>query len=103
MVNPAAELIETAWDCSGGPDHFDIEKYKHFIKIYKDNNGDTSNYEKALHSRFKNQANWLEYNLKRACRIECVDDEEQELGEKVVINVLKDIFKYNELLQNKIL
>lgn len=98
IVNPCEEVLETAWDWSGGQDYFDKEKFNCFINTYKQRGGDLTDFSKAIYSNFKNKSGWLEYNLKRVCGLECLDEEERELGEKEVKRVIKEIFKFYELL-----
>ena len=100
VVNPCEELLETAWDWSGGQEYFDEEKFKCFILTYKNNGGDLRDLGKAIYSNFKNKSGWLEYNLKRVCKLECVDDEEQKLGETEVIRVINEIVKFYEIVNN---
>lgn len=100
LVNPCEELIETAWDWSGGQEYFDKEKYKYFINNYEENGGNIQDYQKAIYSNFKNKSGWLEYNLKRVCEIECLDKEEKKLGEKEVIRVINEIFKFYEIMED---
>ena len=99
VVNPCEELIETAWDWAGGQEYFDKEKYNCFINTYKENGGDISEYDKAIYANFKNKSGWLEYNLKRVCGIECLDEEEKQLGEKEVIRVIKEIIKFYDVIK----
>ena len=99
-VNPVEEVVETAWDWSGGQNFFDIEKFKLFINTYKENGGNINNLNKAIISNFKNKSAWLEYNLKRICRIECLDDEEQKLGEKEVKRIINEIIFFYKVLEN---
>lgn len=101
VVNPCEELLETAWDWSGGQEYFDKGKFDCFIDTYKNNGGNIKDLNKAIYSNFKNKAGWLEYNLKRVCKLECLDEEEQKLGEKEVIRVINEIFKFYEIL-NKV-
>lgn len=101
VVNPCEELLETAWDWSGGQEYFDEEKFKYFIHTYKNNGGDLKDLDKAIYSNFKNKSGWLEYNLKRVCKLECIDDEEQKLGETEVIRVIYEILKFYDSV-NKI-
>lgn len=54
---------------------------------------------KAVYSNFKNKSGWLEYNLKRVCKLECLDDEEQELGEKEVIRVINEIIVFYDIMK----
>ena len=100
VVNPCEEVLETAWDWSGGQEYFDIEKFNLFLEIYKRNNRDLDDLKKAIYANFKNKSGWLEYNLKRVCKIECIDEEEQKLGEKEVIRVINEIFKFYEIFKN---
>ena len=94
VVNPCEELLETAWDWSGGQIHFDPAKFRCFLDTYKLNGGKLNDLKKAFYSNFKNKSGWLEYNLKRVCKIECLDDEEQKLGEKEVIRVIDEIISF---------
>ncbi|MGN1298774.1 MAG: GNAT family N-acetyltransferase [Candidatus Scatovivens sp.] len=100
LINPCEELLETAWDWSGGQDFFDKEKFDCFINTYKSNGGNISDLEDAIISNFKNKSGWLEYNLKRLCKIECVDNEEQELGKKEVIRVINEIIKFYDVMKS---
>lgn len=100
LVNPCEELLETAWDWSGGQEYFDKEKFDCFINTYKENGGNISDLDDAIIANFKNKAAWLEYNLKRVCKIECLDEEEQELGKKEVIRVIKEIIKFYDIMKN---
>ena len=56
VVNPCEELLETAWDWSGGQEYFDEEKFKCFIHTYKNNGGDLKDLDKAIYSNFKNKS-----------------------------------------------
>lgn len=98
VVNPCEELLETAWNWSGGQDHFDKKKFDCFLNTYKGNNGNLSDLDRAVYANYKNKAGWLEYNLKRACKLECLDDEEQKLGEKEVIRVINEIVVFYDIM-----
>lgn len=100
LVNPCEELLETAWDWSGGQDYFDKEKFDCFIQTYKLNGGDIENLKDAILANFKNKAGWLEYNMRRVCKIECLDEEEQKLGKKEVIRVINEIIKFYDIMKN---
>lgn len=102
VVNPCEELLETAWDWSGGQNYFDSEKFKCFIDTYKSNGGNLKDLNKAVYSNFKNKSGWLEYNLKRVCKLECLDEEEQKLGEKEVIRVINEILVFYKNIENLI-
>jgi len=95
LINPSMELIDAAWNWSGGQKYFDIEKFKMFVKTYKENGGDIRDFEKALEANFKAKFGWLEYNLKRVCKIECIDEEERILGEKEVVRSIDEINKFD--------
>ncbi len=95
LVNPCMELIDTAWNWSGGQNYFDKEKYQTFIKVYVENGGSLDDYDAALIADFKAKFGWLEYNLKRICDIECIDEEEKELGRKETIRTFDEIKKFD--------
>lgn len=99
VVNPCEEVLETAWDWSGGQENFDINKFNCFLETYSNNNGNLNNLKKAIFSNFKNKSGWLEYNLKRVCKLECLDEEEQKLGETEVIRVINEIFIFYETMK----
>lgn len=99
VVNPCEELLETAWDWSGGQKYFDPKKFYSFLNTYKDNNGDLKDLNKAIYANFKNKSGWLEYNLKRVCKLECLDEEEQKLGEKEVVRVINEIIVFYETME----
>ena len=94
LVNPVMEVIDTAWNWSGGQKYFDIEKFNIFIETYKKHNGKLIDFEKALNADYKAKFGWLEYNLKRICEIECIDEEEKKLGESEVIRTIDEINKF---------
>lgn len=94
LINPSMEVIDTAWNWSGGQKYFDKDKFQTFVKTYKENGGNLSDYADALKANFKSKFGWLEYNLKRVTGIECVDEEERELGEKEVARSIDEINKF---------
>ncbi len=94
LINPSMEVIDTAWNWSGGKDYFDKEKFSAFIITYKENSGNLEEFDEALKADYKAKFGWLEYNLKRICGIECIDDEEKILGEKEVIRTIDEINKF---------
>ena len=95
LVNPSMEVIDTAWNWSGGQKYFDKEKFRAFINTYKENNGELTNYYEAGKADFKAKFGWLEYNLKRITVLECIDEEEKNLGEKEVIRTIDEINKFD--------
>lgn len=88
------EVIDTAWNWSGGQKYFDKEKFQAFVNTYIEYDGDLSDFEESLKANFKAKSGWLEYNLKRVTGIECIDDEERELGEKEVIRSIDEINQF---------
>ena len=95
LINPSMEVIDTAWNFSGGQQYFDKEKYQLFAKTYKENGGNLDEYNEALNAVFNAKFGWLEYNLKRVCLIECVDEEEKKLGESEVKRSINEINKFD--------
>lgn len=91
LINPSMEVIDTAWNWSGGQKYFDKNKFQVFVNTYKENGGDLSDFDEALKANYKAKFGWLEYNLKRVTGIECIDDEEKRLGEKEVIRSIDEI------------
>ncbi len=94
LVNPVMEVIDTAWNWAGGQKYFDIEKFKIFVQTYKEQGGKLLDYEDALNADYKAKFGWLEYNIKRVCGIECIDEEEKRLGENEVIRTIDEINKF---------
>ena len=100
LVNPCEEVVETAWDWSGGNDYFDINKFKLFLTTYEKFGGNLKDFNKAIYSNFKNKSGWLEFNLKRVSGIECQDEEEYELGIKIVKSLIEEILNYYNTVEN---
>jgi len=99
LVNPIMEVIDTAWNWSGGQENFDKEKFKLFVNTYKDNGGNLNDYTESLKADYKAKFGWLEYNLKRITGIECIDDEEKKLGKREVVRSINEI-KMFDLYRN---
>ena len=95
LINPSMEVIDTAWNWSGGQNYFDKEKFSAFVTTYKENGGNLDEFDEALKADYKAKFGWLEYNLKRICGIECLDEEEKVLGEKEVIKTIDEINKFH--------
>lgn len=102
IVNPCEELLETAWDWSGGQEYFDKKKFYRFVNTYKENGENINDLNKAAYANFKNKSGWLEYNLKRVCKLECLDEEEQKLGEKEVVRVINEIIVFYDIMKSLI-
>ncbi len=94
LINPSMEVVDTAWNWSGGQNYFDKEKFDAFVTTYKENGGNLDEFNEALKADYKAKFGWLEYNLKRICGIECLDEEEKILGEKEVIRTIDEINKF---------
>ena len=95
LINPSMEVIDTAWNWSGGQNYFDKEKFSAFVTTYKENGGNLNEFDEALKADYKAKFGWLEYNLKRICGIECLDEEEKILGEKEVIRTIDEINSFH--------
>lgn len=95
LINPSMEVIDTAWNWSGGQNYFDQEKFDAFVTTYKENGGNLNEFDEALKADYKAKFGWLEYNLKRICGIECLDEEEKILGEKEVIRTIDEINNFH--------
>ena len=95
-VNPTLEVIDTAWNWSGGKDYFDKNKYKLFLDTYLKEGGILDDYEIAFKADYKAKLRWFEYNLKRITIFDFLDEEEIELGEKEVIRSAEEIIKFDD-------
>ena len=95
-VNPTLEVIDTAWNWSGGKDYFDKNKYKLFLDTYLKEGGILDDYEIAFKADYKAKLRWFEYNLKRITIFDFLDKEEIELGEKEVIRSAEEIIKFDD-------
>ena len=67
---------------------------------YKLHGGNIDDLKDAILANFKNKSGWLEYNMKRVCEIECLDEEEKQLGKKEIIRVINEIIKFYEIMEN---
>ena len=94
-VNPTLEVIDTAWNWSGGKDYFDKNKYKLFLDTYLKEGGILDDYEIAFKADYKAKLRWFEYNLKRITIFDFLDEEEQKLGENEVIRSADEIIKFD--------
>lgn len=95
--NPYKELFEMALSWSGF-DNLDInyDLFKEFIKTYKENTKLDMNIDwEQIYYTNNGMLFWLEYNIKRALKLEKVDQEEKELGIKEVKNTIDKIMYYN--------
>ena len=95
LINPSMEVVETAWNLSEEQKYFDKEKFDAFVTTYKENGGILNEFDEALKADYKAKFGWLEYNLKRICGIECLDEEEKILGEEEVIKTINEINSFH--------
>ena len=95
-VNPTLEVIDTAWNWSGGKDYFDKNKYILFLDTYVKEGGNLDDYQIAFKADYKAKLRWFEYNLKRITIFEGLDEEEINLGEKEVMRSADEIIKFDQ-------
>ena len=102
--NPYLELFELVLCWSGYETcNIDFKLFNTFFKSYfKNTNLNTDiDWEVMYYSNF-GRLEWLEYNIKRALRIECDTDEEQQMGISEVKETVEHIIYYNNV-KNEIL
>lgn len=99
-TNPMQDLIEVAVYWSGNSNgNIEKDKFLNVLKGYKNNNGRLCDErEAALYIGYLGKLNWLEYSLKRSLRIECSDEEEQQLGTNQVIGTITEIQNYADMI-----
>ncbi|WP_346962368.1 phosphotransferase [Clostridium sp.] len=99
-VNPMAELIETAIYWSENEiGNINKERFLAFIGGYKNIYGAlNANWKIVLFNGFLGKLGWLEYNLKRSLGIECVDNQEQNLGTNEVTETINALIYYSEII-----
>lgn len=69
------------------------------MKGYKNNNEKLcADWKAALYIGYLGKLKWLEYSLKRSLRIECSDEEEQQLGTNQALGTIKDIQNYADMI-----
>ena len=103
--NPYMEMFQLALCWSGYENcNLDYELLNSFISSYRKVYGELEVDWDVLYSSNMGRLEWLEYNLKRALMIECLDAEEQKLGIAQVKETMDHITYYNlikdELLSN---
>ena len=103
-ANPYCELYETAlcWsEC--GAFAIDFDRFAAFLRGYFTHSSLSPFVDwEALYTASIGRLYWLEYNLRRALRIECTDEEERCLGLKEVLAALEQI-KYYSRMRDEIL
>ena len=100
-INPMQELLETAiyWSESFLGD-IDKKRFLAFVGAYKKKRYVKlqENWRLVLLSGFLGKLGWLEYSLKRSLWIECTDAEEQQMGTEQVIETIKGIRCYADMI-----
>lgn len=99
-INPKHDLVETAiyWSMNdtGG---IDKDKFKAFVSEYQTHYGKMdADWNMVLELGFLSKLDWLEYSLKRSLRIECTDNEDQEMGTTQVTGTINALKKYENLI-----
>lgn len=99
-INPMQELVETAIYWSENEiGSIEKERFSAFINGYKKGYGILqANWRMVLVSGFIGKLGWLEYSLKRSLRIECTDEEEQQVGTSQVIGTISAIRRYSDMI-----
>jgi Ser/Thr protein kinase RdoA (MazF antagonist) len=99
-ISPMQELIETAiyW-AKDEMRNIDKKRFMAFIEGYKKRYGILkANWKTVLINGFLGKLGWLEYNLRRSLWIECTDMEEQQMGIDQVIETIKVIRYYADMM-----
>lgn len=96
--NPYTELFQLAL-CWGGYEtcHLRLNRLEAFLKGYQSVYGTLEADWEALYDSNIGSLLWLEYNLKRAVKIECENVEEQLLGIGQAKETLRHIQYYNKI------
>jgi Ser/Thr protein kinase RdoA (MazF antagonist) len=100
FINPKHDLIETAiyWSVNE-LGSIDEEKFLAFIDEYqKGIRIIDADWRKILEHGFLSKLDWLEYSLKRSLRIECTDENEQEMGTLQVTGTINALNQYEEMV-----
>lgn len=70
-----------------------IEEYSKYMNIAG------ADWDMVFSGSYIGMLGWLEYNVKRALGIEVSDENEIALGEEQVIGTMKELYSYQEKLQ----
>lgn len=100
FVNPLQELVEVGLAWAGiEADKFNLENFKLVIESYVESGGIIEGDVFAVLSfGYKGKLEWLEYNLKRANRLEAQENAEIELGIKEVLKTIEALGRYERLI-----
>lgn len=99
-TNPMQELTETAiyWS-EDEVESIDKERFFALISGYKKKYGTLqTNWSMVLANGFSGKLGWLEYSLKRSLWIECIDEEEQQMGTAQVTGTINAIRRYADMI-----
>ena len=103
-ANPYRELYETAlcW-AARGDNTVDFGRFAALLRGYFDHSPLSPRVDwEALYTASIDRLYWLEYNLRRALRIECTDEEERCLGLNEIHTTLEQVKRYRQM-RDKIL
>lgn len=100
-VNPYQELLEVmnywADDGKGGllKEHFDalLDAYTQYVKT------ENVDWDSVFAGSYMGMLGWLEYNVKRALRMEADTAEEAQLGKEQVLGTIGALYDYREKLK----
>lgn len=99
-INPKHDLIETAiyWSMNE-LGSIDKERFSAFIEGYQEYCGlIDADWRTVLELGFISKLDWLEYSLKRSLRIECADENEQNLGTIQVTGTINALKQYENMV-----
>lgn len=100
-VNPYQEFLEVInyW-ADDGAGKLAKEKYSALVNAYcKYMDISTVKWDVVFQGSYIGMLGWLEYNVKRALRIEISDEEEILLGESQVIGTIHELYAYQEKIR----
>ena len=100
-VNPMQDLIEVAlyWSESLSG-NIGKNKFMNVINGYKENR--QINYDeckKALYAIYLNKLQWLEYSLKQSLALNCVNEDDKEIGTSEVFETIRKIQNYSDMIK----
>ena len=97
-INPYQELLEVLnyWS-DNGKGELDKDKFIVLFHTYRRYmNTKTVDWDYVLDSGYASMLGWLEYSLKRALGIECINVEERILGAEQILGTIAALEKYDK-------